>query len=158
MSRPILWIILSLFILSFPYLGLAAEEKEEYKFDISEIEKKPYHLGGYGEFRPVVNGLDHDAALYKLRFYNRDMGKTTEEYNFKLLVDGSYEQDNARFFLRPGCRTSACRAPHHGPGHSQLDGTPRIPPGGRAFSRSLRFRICILPFPLQPSPSRARIE
>ena len=94
------WIILWVFILALPGLGWAAEEKEEYKFDASEIEKKPYHLGGYGEFRPVVNGLDPDAAIYKLRFYNRDMGKTTEEYNFKLLVDGSYEQDNARLFLR----------------------------------------------------------
>jgi hypothetical protein len=74
--------------------------KEEFKLDLAEIEKKPYHLGGYGEFRPVVNGLDQDAALYKLRFYNRDEGRTTEEYNFKLLVDGSYEQDNALFFVR----------------------------------------------------------
>ncbi len=98
--RKIHWIILSIFLLSLPCLGLAAEEKEEYKFDIAETEKKPYHLGGYGEFRPILNGLDQDAALYKLRFYNRDEGKTTEEYNFKLLVDASYEKDNARVFLR----------------------------------------------------------
>ena len=99
--RPkIQWIILFAFIMALPCSGLAKEEKEEYKFDISEIEKKPYHLGGYGEFRPVLNVLDRDAALYKLRFYNRDEGRTTEEYNFKLLVDGSYEQDNAGFFLR----------------------------------------------------------
>ncbi len=100
MTRTIYWIILWVFISALPGLGWAAEEKEEYKFDASETEKKPYHLGGYGEFRPVVNGLDHNAALYKLRFYNRDEGKTTEEYNFKLLVDGSYEKDNARIFLR----------------------------------------------------------
>ena len=100
MGRTIYWIILWAFISALPGLGWAAEEKEEYKFDASEIEKKPYHLGGYGEFRPVLNVLDRDAALYKLKFYNRDEGKTTEEYNFKLLVDGSYEKDNARFFLR----------------------------------------------------------
>jgi len=99
-NRAIPSILLWGLILSLPGLGRSADEKEEYKFDASEIEKKPYHLGGYGEFRPVVNGLDHDAALYKLRFYNRDEGKTTEEYNFKLLIDGSYEKDNARFFLR----------------------------------------------------------
>ncbi len=56
---------------------------KEYKFELSETEKKPYHLGGYGEFRPVLNGLDRNAALYKLKFYNRDEGKTTGEYNFK---------------------------------------------------------------------------
>jgi len=99
-NRRFYWVIFWAFILFLPCLALAAEEKEEYKFEPSEIEKKPSHLGGYGEFRPVVNGLDHDAALYKLRFYNRDEGKTTEEYNFKLLVDGSYEKDNARIFLR----------------------------------------------------------
>jgi hypothetical protein len=92
----LLWVL----ILCLPGLAWAAEEKQEYKFDISEIEKKPYHLGGYGEFRPILNGLDRDAALYKLRFYNRDEGKTTEEYNFKLLLDGSYEKDNARLFVR----------------------------------------------------------
>jgi hypothetical protein len=99
-SRKIYWIILLLFILFLPGSGWAKEEREEYKFDISEIEKKPYHVGGYGEFRPVLNVQDQDAALYKLKFYNRDEGKTTEEYNFKLLVDGSYEKDNARFFVR----------------------------------------------------------
>ena len=100
MSRKIYWIILLLFILFLPGSGWAKEEREEYKFDISEIEKKPYHVGGYGEFRPVLNVQDQDAALYKLKFYNRDEGKTTGESNFKLLVDGSYEKDNARFFVR----------------------------------------------------------
>jgi hypothetical protein len=98
-SRAISLIILGVFFLSLPCLGWANEE-EEYKFDISEIEKKPYHLGGYGEFRPILNIPDQDAALYKLRFYSREEGETTEEYNFKLLVDGSLEHDNARLFLR----------------------------------------------------------
>ncbi|MBP1715143.1 MAG: hypothetical protein H6Q42_3346 [Deltaproteobacteria bacterium] len=100
MNRTIQSIMLWILILSLPGLAWGAEEKQEYKFELSEIEKKPYHLGGYGEFRPVLNGLDRDSALYKLKFYNLDEGKTTEEYNFKLLVDASYEQDNARFFLR----------------------------------------------------------
>ena len=74
--------------------------EEKYKLDISEIEKKPYNLNGYAEFRPVLNVVDQDAALYKLKFYNRDEGKTTGEYNFKFLIDGSYEKDIARLFLR----------------------------------------------------------
>jgi hypothetical protein len=73
---------------------------EEYKFDLSEIEKKPYHIGGYAEFRPVVFWLDRDAALYKLRFFNRDEGKTIEEYNGKLQLEGSYEKGMARLFVR----------------------------------------------------------
>lgn len=89
-----------LFILWMFFCSDALVFSEEYKFELSEIEKKPYHLGGYGEFRPVLNVLDRDAALSKLKFYNRDEGKTTAEYNFKLLVDGSYEKNNARLFLR----------------------------------------------------------
>jgi len=73
---------------------------EEYKFDISEIEKKPYHIGGYVEFRPVIFWLDKDAALYKLRFFNQDEGNTTEEYNGKLQIEGSYEKGIARLFVR----------------------------------------------------------
>lgn len=95
MKRTPLFLLLWLISLCSSVLGAG-----EYKFEPSEIEKKPYHLGGYGEFRPVLNGQDHDAALYKLKFYNRDEGKTTGEYNFKLLVDGSYEKDNARLFMR----------------------------------------------------------
>ena len=73
---------------------------QEYKFELSEIEKKPYHLGGYGEVRPVLFGLDRNASLYKLKFYNRDEGRTTEQYNFRLQLEGSYEKDIARFFFR----------------------------------------------------------
>jgi hypothetical protein len=73
---------------------------EEYKFDISEIEKKPYHIGGYVEFRPVIFWLDNDAALYKLRFFNEDEGNTTEEYNGELQIEGSYEKGIARLFAR----------------------------------------------------------
>ena len=73
---------------------------EEYKFDLSEIEKKPYHLGGYLELRPVLFGLDRDASLYKLRFFRHDEGNTLEEYNGKLQLEGSLEKGIARFFVR----------------------------------------------------------
>ncbi len=100
MNRAILSVIIWVFILSLPCLVWAGEAKQEYKFEISEIEKKPYHLGGYGEFRPVLNGQDQNGALYKLRFYNRDEGRTIEEYNFRLQLEGSYEQGIARVFAR----------------------------------------------------------
>jgi hypothetical protein len=73
---------------------------DEYKFDISETEKKPYYLGGYTEFSPALLGLDKDASLYKLRFYNRDEGDTLDEYNLKLQLEGSYEKDISRLFIR----------------------------------------------------------
>ncbi len=85
-----------LFISGFTALAIA----EDYTFDISEIEKKPYHIGGYAEFRPVLFGLDRDAALYKLKFYNRDEGDSLEEYDAKLQLDGAFEKGIARLFIR----------------------------------------------------------
>jgi hypothetical protein len=73
---------------------------EEYEFDLAEIEKKPYHLGGYAEVNPILFGLDRDAALYKLRFYNRDEGSALEQYDMTLQLDGSYEKGMARVFAR----------------------------------------------------------
>ena len=73
--------------------------EDEYKFDISEIEKKPYHIGGYVEFRPAIFWLDNDAALYKLRFFNQDEGTTTEEYNGNIQLEGSYEKGITRLFV-----------------------------------------------------------
>ena len=73
---------------------------EEYTFDMSEIEKKPYHIGGYAEFRPVLFGLNKKASLYKLKFYNRDEGSTLEEYNSTLQLEGSLEKGIAKLFVK----------------------------------------------------------
>lgn len=87
----LLWVIL---ILATPCLS------EEYKFELEEIEKKPYHVGGYLELRPTLFGLDRDASLYKLRFYNQDGGKTTEQITSIAQLDGSLEKGIARLFAR----------------------------------------------------------
>ena len=92
------WVVLVTVLVIFVSSSSFAEE--EYKFDVSEIEKKPYHIGGYVEFRPILFVLDRDAALYKLRFFNRDEGKTIEEYNGKLQIEGSLEKGIARLFVR----------------------------------------------------------
>lgn len=73
---------------------------DEYSFDLSEVEKKPYHIGGYAELRPVLYGLDRDAALYQLRFYNRDEGHTLPEYNAALQLEGGIEKGMTKLFVR----------------------------------------------------------
>jgi len=78
----------------------SALRAEEYSFDLSEVEKKPYHLGGYAELRPVLYGLDRDAALYQLRFYNRDEGHTLPEYNAALQLEGGIEKGITKLFVR----------------------------------------------------------
>jgi hypothetical protein len=52
------------------------------------------------ELRPVLFGLDRDASLYKLKFFNRDEGRTIEEYNGRLRLEGSLEKGIARLFVK----------------------------------------------------------
>jgi len=73
---------------------------DEYSFDLSEVEKKPYHLGGYAELRPLLYWLDKDAALYQLRFYNREEGHTLPEYNAALQLEGGIEKGITKLFVR----------------------------------------------------------
>ena len=73
---------------------------EEYAFDVSETEKKPYSFKGYGEFRPVYIGLDRTAAFYKLRYYNQGTPAGTNELNFKLQPEASYEYGIAQLYGR----------------------------------------------------------
>ena len=77
-------------VLALPY-GMALAD-EEYSFDLSEIEEKPLHIGGYVEFQPILFGLDRNAALNKLKFYDRSKENVREEYNFTALLDGSYKK------------------------------------------------------------------
>ena len=73
---------------------------EDYKLELSEIDKKPYHLGGYLEFRPALNGLDRNAALYQVKYYNQNVGNPLGEANGKLQLEGSLEKGISRLFAR----------------------------------------------------------
>jgi len=90
----ILWAVFSILLILSYGMALA---KEEYSFDLSEIEEKPLHIGGYVEFRPVLFGLDKSSALHKLKLYNRDKENIREEYNFTALLDGSYKKGTTEF-------------------------------------------------------------
>lgn len=80
----------------------------EYKFDLAEIEKeikkKPYHIGGFLEFRPVLFSLDQESAFHKLRFFDQDEGTTLEQYNFGLRLEGSYQKGIASLYFRTDSR------------------------------------------------------
>lgn len=86
--------VLSLFP---PAMGAA---EGDYTFNLSETEKKQYLFGGYVEFKPVLFGLDRDSAFYKLRFYNDPQGSTLPEVNGKVQLEGSYEKDIYRLYVK----------------------------------------------------------
>ncbi len=103
------WLAFSLYLLSLPFAFLQpAFAQEEYQFDLSEIEKeiekKPYSIGGFLEFRPVLFGLDSDSAFYKLRFSDQDEGSTLEQYNLGLRLEGDYEKGIANLYFRADSR------------------------------------------------------
>jgi hypothetical protein len=75
-------------------------QEEEYSFDLSEIEEKPYHIGGYAELRPVLFGLDTDSSSHKLKFYDHGEGNTLDEYNLTFQVDASYKKGIAGLYSK----------------------------------------------------------
>jgi hypothetical protein len=77
-----------------------AQAAEEFTFSLSEIEKKPYHIGGYLEFRPVLFGLDQNAAFYKLNLFDQNVGDTIIQYNERLWIDANIQKGIAGFFLQ----------------------------------------------------------
>ncbi|MDD4355961.1 MAG: hypothetical protein PHN98_01815 [Smithellaceae bacterium] len=87
-------------VIVFSAISSATMAEENYTFDLSEIEKKPYHFGGYIEARPVLYGLDTDAALYKLRFFDDVGRRALLEANGRVLLEGSYEKNIFRVFAR----------------------------------------------------------
>ncbi|MEK6743972.1 MAG: hypothetical protein AABZ15_10190 [Nitrospirota bacterium] len=94
-------LLMSAFSLLLPLCGFPSPAfAEDYSFDLSEVDKKPYHLGGYAEIRPILYGLDRDAALYQLRFYNRDEDHTLPEYNAAIQLEGGIEKGITKLFVR----------------------------------------------------------
>lgn len=89
--------ILLLVLLLVPLPALA---QDDYSFDLSEIEKKPYSVAGYLELTPKVFRLDHDAAFYKLNFYDKQDQDYLDEYLFKLSMNGGYTKGISEAYIR----------------------------------------------------------
>ncbi|MCX5831541.1 MAG: hypothetical protein NT140_06605 [Deltaproteobacteria bacterium] len=89
-----------LLIVMLLFLPVSALAGESYTLDDSEIEKKPYHFGGYVELRPVLNVLNKDAALYQLQYYNKDQEASLTEGNARLQLEGSYEKGLGRVYVK----------------------------------------------------------
>lgn len=77
-----------------------AAAADEYAFDTSETEKKFYSFGGYAEAKPILFDLDRDAALYKTRFFDRNVGDPLRQYDFTLQLDGGIEWNIFKAFAR----------------------------------------------------------
>lgn len=104
MNRAVVWLLCLWGLLGF---AGPLEAQEEYEIDLEAIDKeiartveKPYSLGGFLEFEPVLFGLDRDAAFYRLRFFDRDEGEILTQYTFRLRPEGSYRLGILSLFAR----------------------------------------------------------
>ncbi len=93
-----LWVVFS--ILTFWLIPAAVSAEESYTFDPGETEKKPYHIGGYLEFKPILFGLDRESAFYKLRFFDNPRGENLLEANGRIQLEGSYEKNIFRIYAK----------------------------------------------------------
>jgi len=93
-----LWVVFS--ILTFWLIPAAVNAEESYTFDPGETEKKPYHVGGYIEFKPILFGLDRESAFYKLRFFSDPRGQNLLEANGRIQLEGSYEKNIFRIYAK----------------------------------------------------------
>ncbi len=69
---------------------------EDYSFDIPEVKKSPYHLGGRLEIEPAFNGRDKNAAFYRLKYPDPAASPAPDEYTGTLYLDAWYERGMAR--------------------------------------------------------------
>ncbi|MCK9365327.1 MAG: hypothetical protein M0P74_17205 [Syntrophales bacterium] len=91
---------LSTLILGFLLWPSFLRADETYSFNLAEIEKKPYHFGGYLEAKPLLSHPSVDSAVYRLKYRERDLGKSLEEANLKLQLAGSYEKGIAGLYFK----------------------------------------------------------
>lgn len=94
MNRRGISALLTLFILT-----IQAATADEYSFDLSEFEKKPYEIGGLVEFETDHQLLNQDAALYRLNF--PDSGTDNiQRHAGALELTGKYSWQSASFKFR----------------------------------------------------------
>jgi hypothetical protein len=79
----------------------------DYEVDLSAIEKeiattvaRPYSLGGFVALTPGLFGLDREAALYRLRWFNRDVSNPLTQYDLSLRPEASYRLGIFSLFAR----------------------------------------------------------
>ncbi|TRZ96089.1 MAG: hypothetical protein D4R84_07170, partial [Rhodocyclaceae bacterium] len=81
-------------------LTAASACAEEFSFDATAFEKKPFEFGGYVEFKPDRSWLNRDGAFYKLNFYNRAAADTLDRNSGTLKLNGKYTQGITTVNLR----------------------------------------------------------
>jgi len=73
---------------------------DEYSFDVSQFEKKPFELNGYAELKGEDFALNRDAALYKLNYYGQPQRESLTRATETLELAGKLRQGIGSFDFR----------------------------------------------------------
>jgi hypothetical protein len=79
------------------FAASAAAAQEEYRFDVSQFEKKPFEFNGYAELRAEHFRLNRDAALYQLNYFDREARSRLESATGAIELTGLYRRGIATF-------------------------------------------------------------
>lgn len=82
------------------FFTAGARAADEYSFDASEFEKKPFELGGYVQLRQEDFSLNRSGAFYKLNFYNWPQRETLDRTTGTLQLAGKLRQGIGTFDFR----------------------------------------------------------
>jgi hypothetical protein len=84
-----------------PLLAWAAlGQAQEYSFEASDFEKKPFELGGYVQLRQEAFFLDRDAAFYQLGLVNQSQRERLDRTTGTLQLVGKLRQGIGTFDFR----------------------------------------------------------
>lgn len=87
-----------LLLYCWPFLAVYAAD--EYSFDLSAYEKRPYEFNGYAEYRWEHLRYSTDAALYQLNFYGLPQRESLNRNNIAAQLEGRYRTDSLTFYAR----------------------------------------------------------
>src|SRR4030042_4210201 len=76
------------------------EEKNEYDFNESEFEKKPFTFSGYVELFPSLYIADRQSALYRLKYYKEGPGNPNADAYLRIQPEATFEKGIFKAFIR----------------------------------------------------------
>jgi hypothetical protein len=90
----------------------ASGQAQEYSFDATDFEKKPFELGGYVELKQEAFSLDRDAAFYKLGFLDQPQREHLDRTTGTLQLDGILRHGIAAFDFRTNSNVQSDQLAH----------------------------------------------
>jgi len=78
-------------------IASVALAQDDYRFDVSQFEKKTFEFGGYAELRAERFTLNPDAALYQLNFFDQEPITDFNRGTGALQLEGLYRRGSGSF-------------------------------------------------------------